>query len=88
MWATLGAHAPTLAVILVISGLLIRYFPQIAAIIFTGDRRRAAFEVLRLKRKDACQDPHLFSSRRPADREASPPQALVQDQGAGHRMTS
>lgn len=57
MWATLGAHAPTLAVVVVISGLVIRYCPQIAAIIFTGERRRAAFEVLRLRRKDAAEIP-------------------------------
>jgi len=65
MWTTLGAHAPTLAVIVVISGLLIRYFPQIAAIIFTGKRSRAALEVLRLRRKDAPMIPTYLVPNEP-----------------------
>jgi hypothetical protein len=58
MWTTLGAHAPTLAVIVVISGLVIRYFPAIVAVT-TKDpqRRRAALEVLRLRRRDAAKIP-------------------------------
>jgi hypothetical protein len=58
MWTTLGAHAPTLAVIVVISGLVIRYFPAIVAVTTKDEkRRRAALEVLRLRRKDAAKIP-------------------------------
>ena len=58
MWTTLGAHAPTLAVILVISGLVIRYFPAIVAVTTKDEkRRRAALEVLRLRRRDAAKIP-------------------------------
>ena len=47
-----------MAVIVVISSLLIRYFPATVAVI-TRDpqRRRAALEVLRLRRRDAAKIP-------------------------------
>lgn len=55
---TLLSHAPTLAVILMISGLLICYFPAIVAVTTKdSQRRRAALEVLRLRRKDAAKIP-------------------------------
>ncbi|WP_194903737.1 hypothetical protein [Catenulispora rubra] len=58
MWTTLGVHAAILAVIAVIGGLVIRYFPAIVAVT-TKDpqRRRAALEVLRLRRRDAAKIP-------------------------------
>lgn len=55
---TLWSHAPTLAVIVMISGLLIRHFPSIVAVCTKDpERRRAALEVLRLRRKDAAKIP-------------------------------
>ena len=58
MWTALGAHAPILAVIVVISGALIRYFPAIVAVTTRDEkRRRAALEVLRLRRRDAAKIP-------------------------------
>lgn len=58
LWKTFAEHYPYLVVIVVISGLLIRYFPSIAAICAKDpERKRAALEVLRLRRKDAARLP-------------------------------
>lgn len=86
MWTTLGAHAPTLAVILVISGALIRYFPAIVAVT-TKDpqRRRAALEVLRLRRRDAAKIPtYLAPDDPPAvkpPKRKRPPKVEASDSG-------
>lgn len=56
--STLWNQAPPLAVILTIAGLLIRYFPAIVAVTTKDpERRRAALEVLRLRRRDAAKIP-------------------------------
>jgi hypothetical protein len=51
-------QAPTLAAVVMIAWFLIRYFPAIVAVT-TKDpqRRRAALEVLRLRRRDAAKIP-------------------------------
>jgi len=68
MWATLGSHAPTLTAVVMIGGLLVRYFPNAVAI-FTKDdaRRRTALEIIRLRRRDAAKIPsYLLPGEPPA----------------------
>ena len=73
MWAALGSHAPTLTAVVMIGGLLARYFPNVVAI-FTKDdaRRRAALEVIRLRRRDAAKIPsYLLPGDAPAPQRKS-----------------
>lgn len=58
MWANLGSHAPTLTAVVMIGGLLVRFFPNAVAILTKDEaRRRAALEVIRLRRRDAAKIP-------------------------------
>lgn len=58
LFSTLVRQAPALAAVVMIAWFLIRYFPAVVAVA-TKDpqRRRAALEVLRLRRKDAAKIP-------------------------------
>ncbi|GAA2021224.1 hypothetical protein GCM10009839_17640 [Catenulispora yoronensis] len=68
------------------SGLLIRYFPAIVAVT-TKDpqRRRAALEVLRLRRRDAAEIPTYLvpddPAVKPSRRKALPKEAKAPDSG-------
>lgn len=58
MLLTLIKQAPTLGAVVMIAWLLIHRFPSIVAVCTKDEaRRRAALEVLRLRRKDAAKIP-------------------------------